>query len=89
MNRPWGDSPFSIYQISGIKIKKELFVNNSFTAKILSFETVVKQEAILNPTPKQWISKDILSYGSQSKHAKTAIHWFGEYYYYSTHDKIN
>ena len=39
----------------------------------------MKQEAILNPTPKQWISKDILSYGSQSNYTKTAIHWFGEY----------
>ena len=27
MNRPWGDSCCSIYQISWIKIKKELFVN--------------------------------------------------------------
>ena len=39
----------------------------------------MKQEAILNLTPKQWISKDILSYGSQSNCTKTAIHWFGEY----------
>ena len=30
---------------------------------------------------KQWISKDIPSYGSQSKHAKIAIHWFGKYVY--------
>ena len=82
--KPWwtdpeGDSRFSIYQISWIKIKKELFVNKSFTAKILSFKTVVKREAILNPAPKQWISKGILSYWNQSKCAKTAIHWFGEY----------
>ena len=28
---------------------------------------------------KQWISKDILSYWSQSKCAKIAIHWFGKY----------
>ena len=76
---PEGDSHFSIYQISWIKIKKELFVNKSFTAKILSFKTVMKREAILNPAPKQWISKDILSYGNQSKCAKTAIHRFGEY----------
>ena len=26
-----------------------------------------------------WISKDIPSYGSQSKRAKIAIHWFGKY----------
>ena len=29
---------------------------DSFTAKILSFETVAKREAILNPVPKQRIS---------------------------------
>ena len=51
----------------------------SFTAKISSFETVAKWEATLNPVPKQWISKDIPSYGSQSERAKIAIHWFGEY----------
>ena len=28
---------------------------------------------------KQWISKDIPSYGSQSKFLKIAIHWFGKY----------
>ena len=31
------------------------------------------------PSQKQWISKDIPSYGSQSKRSKFAIHWFGEY----------
>ena len=51
----------------------------SFTAKIVPFKTVTKQEAILNPVTKQWISKDILSYGSQSEHVKIAIHWLGEY----------
>ena len=51
----------------------------SLTAKIPSFETVVKQEAMLNSVPKQWISKDIPRYGSQSERAKIAIHWFGEY----------
>ena len=50
-----------------------------FTAKISSFKTVAKQEAILNPFPKHWISEDIPSYGSQSEHVKIAIHWFGEY----------
>ena len=46
----------------------------SFTAKISSFETVAKREAILNPVPKQWISKDISSYGSRSERAKIAVH---------------
>ena len=31
---------------------------------------------MLTPVPKQWIAKDISHYGSQSKHAKIAIHWF-------------
>ena len=133
---PEGGICFSIFPISWIKIKKELFVNKrrhfvrvclrtsqltvfrgsffltiflqiqrenffyrpinsdkpdffsflvffgaaaSVTAKILFFETVAKREAILNLVSKQWISKDIPSYGSQSERAKIAIHWFGEY----------
>ena len=44
-------------------------VTASVTAKISSFETVAKREAILNPVAKQWISKDIPSYGSQSERA--------------------
>ena len=31
------------------------------------------------PFAKQWIAKDIPSYGSQSKRTKIAIHWFGKY----------
>ena len=50
-----------------------------FTAKISSFETVANREAILNPVPKQSISKDIPHFGSQSERAKIAIHLFGEY----------
>ena len=50
-----------------------------FTAKILSFETVAKRQAILSPVPKQWISKDIPGYRSQSERAKIAILWFREY----------
>ena len=38
-----------------------------------------KWDAILAPVAKQWIAKDIPSYGSQSKRAKSAIHWFGKY----------
>ena len=34
---------------------------------------------LLNPVPKQRISKGIPSYGSQSERAKIAIHWFDEY----------
>ena len=30
-----------------------------------------------SPFAKQWISKDIPTYGSQSKRAKITIHWFG------------
>ena len=51
----------------------------SFIAQISSFENVSKRDAILAPVAKQWIAKDIPSYGSQSKRAKIAIYWFGEY----------
>ena len=44
-----------------------------------NFENVSKRDAILAPVAKHWIGKDILSYGSQSKRAKIAIHWFGKY----------
>ena len=36
----------------------------SLSAKILSFKTVAKREAIFNVVQKEQISKDILSYGS-------------------------
>ena len=39
----------------------------------------LKRDAILAPVAKQWKAKDIPSYGSQSKRAKIAIHWFGKY----------
>ena len=51
----------------------------SFIAQISSSENVLKRDAILAPVPKQWIAKDIPSYGSQSKRAKIAIQWFGNY----------
>ena len=51
----------------------------SFIAQISSSENVSKRDAILAPVAKQWIAKDIPSYGSQSKRAKIAIHWFGKY----------
>ena len=47
--------------------------------KISSSENVSKRDAILAPVAKQWIAKDIPSYGSQSRRAKIAIHWFGKY----------
>ena len=50
-----------------------------FIAQISFFENVSKRDAILAPVAKQWIAKDIPSYGSQSKRAKIAIHWFGKY----------
>ena len=52
----------------------------SFINQISSFENVLKRDAILAPVAKQWIAKDITSYGSQSKRAKIAIHWFGKLY---------
>ena len=51
----------------------------SFIAKISPSENVSKRDAILAAVAKQWIAKDMPSYESQSKHAKIAIHWFGEY----------
>ena len=53
----------------------------SFIAQISSSENVSKRVAILAPIAKPWIVKDIPSYGSQSKHAKIAIHCFGKYLY--------
>ena len=50
----------------------------SFIAQISSFENASKRDTILTPVAKQWIAKDIPSYGSQSKRAKIAIHWFGK-----------
>ena len=51
----------------------------SFIAQISSFENVSKRDAISALVAKRWIAKDIPSYGSQSKRAKIAIHWFGKY----------
>ena len=42
----------------------------SFIAQILSSENVSKWDAVFATVAKQWISKDIPSYGSQSKRAK-------------------
>ena len=50
-----------------------------FIAKISSSENVSKRDAILSSVAKQWITKDILSYGSRSKRAKIAVQWFGKY----------
>ena len=51
----------------------------SFIDQILSFKSVLKWDTILAPFEKEWIAKDIPSYGSQSKHTKTAIHLFCKY----------
>ena len=50
----------------------------SFIAQTSSFENVSERDAILTSVAKQWIAKDIQSYGSQTKRAKTAIHFFGK-----------
>ena len=42
----------------------------SFTAQMSSTENVLKRDAILAPVAKQWIARDIPSYGSQSKRAQ-------------------
>ena len=51
----------------------------SFIAQISSSENALKWDAILALITKQWIAKDVLSHGSQSKHTESAIHWFGKY----------
>ena len=56
-----------------------LCITASFITQIPSSENVLKRDAILVPVAKQWKAKDIPSYGSQSKRAKIAIHWFGKY----------
>ena len=51
----------------------------SFIAQISSSKNVSKWDAILAPVVKLSAAKDIPSYGSQSKRAKIAFHWFGKY----------
>ena len=41
--------------------------------QISSSENFSKRDAILAPVTKQWMARDIPSYGGQSKHAKIAI----------------
>ena len=65
---PEGNSCFSIYQIRWIRKNASL---------ISSSETFAKRRAICLSARKT--VEDILSYGSQSKRAKIAIHWFGKY----------
>ena len=71
---PEGDSCFSIYQIRWIK--KTLL-------QFLLLKLSRNDAPLFSPFAKQWISKDILSYRSQSKRAKIAIHWFEKYYCYN------
>ena len=56
-----------------------VYLTASFIAQISSSENALKQDTILAPVAKQWIAKDVLSYGSWSKHTESAIHWFGKY----------
>ena len=56
-----------------------VYTTASFIAQTSSFENVSERDAILASVAKQWIAKDIPSYGSQTKRAKSAIHWFGKY----------
>ena len=67
---PEGDSCFSIYQIRWIK---------NTLLQFLLLKLSRNDAPFFSRFAKQWISKDIPSYGSQSKRAKIAIHWFGKY----------
>ena len=51
----------------------------SFIAQISPSENVSKRDVVSASVSKQWIAKDIPSYGSQSKRAKISIHWFDKY----------
>ena len=50
----------------------------SFIAQISSSKNASKRDAILAPVANS-ITKDIPSYGSHSKRAKSASGWFGKY----------
>ena len=50
-----------------------------FVAFVALKKNVLKRDAIMAPFAKQRTAKDIPSYGSQTKRAKIAIHWFGKY----------
>ena len=54
----------------------------SFIAKNFVFRKCLQTRRHLGSSRKtvQWIAKDTLSYGGQSKRAKIASHWFGKYY---------
>ena len=51
----------------------------SFIAQISCTENASKRDAILAPVTKQWIAKDLPSYRSQSKYAKSDVQRFGKY----------
>ena len=51
--------------------------NMSFTERYISF----------CPKIKQWIAKEIPTYGNPSTRAKVAMHWFGKYYRFSVSRK--
>ena len=57
----------------------------SFIAQISSSENASKRDAILAPVANS-VAKDIPSYGSQSKRAKSASGWFGKYKAYCLRD---
>ena len=67
---PEGDSCFSI--LPNQMDKKMLL-------QFLLLKLLRNDTPFFSPFAKQCISKDIPSYGSQSKCAKIAIHWFGKY----------
>ena len=79
-NSAW--KSFSTYQSTLTSQRSSLFVctTASFIAQSSSFENVSERDAILTSVAEQWIAKDIQSYGSQTKRAKTAIHFFGKYW---------
>ena len=72
--------PVNTYKPSIVAFSVFVCKTASSIAQISSSENASKRDAILAPVVKQWITKVIPSYRSQSKRAKSAIYWFGKHY---------
>ena len=77
--------PTSKHQQAKVHCFRGICMTALFIAQISFSEIDSKRDIILTLVATQWIAKDISSHGSQSKHTKSAIHWFG----YILRDKDN
>ena len=71
--------PVNTHKLNFVAFLVFVCTTASFIAQISSSKNFSKRDVILALVAKQWIAKDILSYGSQLKRAKIAIHWYGKY----------